>query len=225
MHRDPVYREFNEIPIIDYPGNKFIWLHTFSIPPEMIRDVLPKLPDRNDVNYITYMRADKNVYESLLYAFKKLRVSGNFLFFDLGIEVPSNRMLKWMKKGSTVQNYLKVIELLYKNNCRMHFNLMSEWPNLTEDDVIQTEYFLSELVKIGCAKNITANLYPIQIVYDRPFFNEFKDVYKENNDFWSFNISHPNLNEEQININNKMRKLYRNFPFLHFEDFSGKPLF
>jgi hypothetical protein len=225
MHKGPVYREFEEIPIIDYPGNKFIWLHTFSIEPDMIRSLIPKLENRNDVNYITYMRADKNIYKALKYAFKNKKVDGSHLYFDLGIEVPSDRMLNWMKKGSTVKNYLNVIDLLYKQNCRMHFNLMTEWPNITEEDVDSIGRFLLELEKIGCAKNVTANLYPIQIVYDRQFFHEFKDVYKEHNPFWDMDIYHPNLTEEQININNKVRKLYANFPFLHFEDFSGRPLF
>lgn len=225
MHKGAIYRDFTDLPIIEYPGNKFIWMHTFSISPEMVRTVLPSIPKREDVNYITYMRADKNIYNALVYAFKNLKVDGNYLFFDLGIEVPSDRMLKWMKKGSTVKDYLKVIELLYKHNCRMHFNLMSEWPNLVDEDVTKVDYFLSCLEKIGCAKNVTANLYPVQVVYDRPFFHEFKDVYKENNSFWAFDIYHPNLSERQAELNNKIRRLYSEFPFLHFEDFSGKPLF
>jgi hypothetical protein len=224
-HHTPVYRTFKEIPIIEYPGHKYIWLHTFSISPRMIRDIYSNIPNRNDVSYMTYMRADDSILKSLQYAFNKTKAPLTNFLFDLGIEVPSNRMLKWMKKGSTVESYLKLIKFLCENGCRLHFNLMTDWPNLLDEDVKNIESFLTKLSCIKGHETITANLYPLQIVYDRPFIKEFTNLIKEDNYFWAIDIFHPVLTSEQKRVNNNIRKLYSNFPFLHFEDFTGKPLF
>jgi len=225
-HHKPEYRKFEEIPIIDYPGHKYIWLHTFSIEPKMIRQIYSRLPERNDVSYMTYMRADKSILDSLKFAFKRIKAPTSNLLFDLGIEVPTNRMLKWMRKGSSVEEYLELIEFLSKNNCRMHFNLMTDWPNLIEDDVKNIEIFLEKLKLIDGYENITANLYPLQVVYDRPFMVEFGDnLVKEKNPFWDIDIFHPILTSRQREINDSIRTLYSNFNFLHFEDFTGRPLF
>lgn len=225
-HHKPVYREFESIPIIDYPGHKYIWLHTFSIEPKTIKDIYTKLPNRSDVSYMTYMRADDRILKALQYAFDRTSAPTENFMFDLGIEVPSNRMLQWMKKGSTVESYLKLVEFLCKHKCRLHFNLMTDWPNLTEEDVKEIGSFLTKLGYIEGHQTITANLYPLQVVYDRPFMKEFGDqLVKEENPFWSIDIFHPILTDKQRHINDSVRALYSKFPFLYFEDFTGRPLF
>jgi radical SAM superfamily enzyme YgiQ (UPF0313 family) len=225
-HHKPVYREFETIPIIEYPGHKYIWLHTFSISPSMIKSIYSKLPNRPDVSYMTYMRADESILKALQYAFDRTKIPTENLMFDLGIEVPSNRMLSWMKKGTTVEAYLKLIEFLGKCGCRLHFNLMTDWPQLTEEDVKEVGSFLTKLGYIEGHQTITANLYPLQVVYDRPFMKEFKgNLLKEDNPFWNIDIFHPILTDRQKAINDSIRKMYSEFPFLHFEDFTGRPLF
>jgi radical SAM superfamily enzyme YgiQ (UPF0313 family) len=225
-HHKPVYREFDSIPIINYPGNKYIWLHTFSISPSMIKNIFSKLSYRPDVNYMTYMRADESILKALQYAFSRTESQTSNFLFDLGIEVPSNRMLGWMKKGSTTEEYLKLIEFLCGHGCRLHFNLMTDWPNLMEDDVKEISRFLDNLRCVDGHKTITANLYPLQVVYDRPFMKEFKgNLIKEDNAFWDIDIFHPILTDRQRELNDYVRRLYDVFPFLHFEDFTGRPLF
>jgi len=224
-HHKAIYREFENIPMIDYPGHKYIWLHTFSMPSYMINEIYSKLPNRKDVSYITYMRADKKILNSLKKVFNKPSIPTENLMFDLGIEVPSNRMLKWMKKGTTVESYLELINFLCKKKCKLHFNLMVDWPNLTEEDVKDVENFLKNLKTIEGHNTIVAKLYPLQIVYDRPFIKEFRDILiQEKNSFWNVNIFHVCLTEEQKSINNSLRNLYNNFPFSNFEDFTGRKL-
>jgi hypothetical protein len=222
---DESYRNFKEIPIINHSGHKNIWLHTYSISPNTIKELFHKFPKRNDVSYMTYMRADNAILKALKESFYKMVAPTKNLLFSLGIEIPSNRMLKLLRKGSTIKQYLNVIKLLCDYGCEIHFNLMTDWDNLTKNDVDNVNYFLTELSKIEGAKNIMADLYPIQVVYDRPFAKDFKNLIKEENSNWDLDIYHPLLDDKQIKLNDQIRKLYHNFNFSKFIDFTGRKLF
>ena len=46
-------RNLDKIPIVKHNGHKYIWLHTLSLSPEMMKRYYPTFENRNDVSYQT----------------------------------------------------------------------------------------------------------------------------------------------------------------------------
>ena len=232
------YRDIDEIPIIDHDGHKYIWLHTFALSPKMIDKYYTQFPDRNDVTYQTYIRADRANVEAYKKVLPKLKVDPKYFGFDVGIEFPTNRMLQYMNKGTTIQDYLDFIKITSENETRLHFNLIINWKYTNWDDVKNVEKWLNDVTKITKPNTITANLYPLVIVSDRGLWDEYDEseikFYNDNHkshldwnniNIWDAKMGDPILSEESKEISRELQKLYHSFPFLKLHDWIGQSLY
>lgn len=213
------YRDIKEIPIIEHPDHKYIWIHVEAIPPKFIRSHYKKLPNRSDVTYITYIRADKDCKNAYLEVVSNGNIDPKFLYFDIGLEFPSNRMLKYMNKGLTTEDYLNFIDVLVKNGSGVHLNLIVNWPHITEDDVSEVKKFLDDLHKISGDKRIAAQCNSLFVVHDRLMYNSLnKDCLIENSisKTKKHKVYNIKLNEEQKYLNKKIVNMYSNYPFSKF---------
>lgn len=217
------YREIDEVPIIENKNDKYIWLHTFSMPPLLIKKLYPKFEKRDDVYYGTYIRGDRYVTKVLKEVLPKMKASTDHLGFDVGIEFPTDRMLTYMNKGTTVREYLEFIKLVASYGSMLHFNLIVGWKYTNWDDVKNVELFLNELSKITKANTITVNIYPLTLVQDRKIMNDYskEEIEPFETDFNAV-FGMPKLTTEQQNIVDELLRLYHQYPFFKIYDFVNK---
>lgn len=213
------YRNINKIPVIDISVPKYIWIHAYSLPPSLLGTLYPKFEKRDDVKYATYVRADKYITDALKVTIPNLSVETKYLGFNIGIEFPSDTMLQYMDKGVTVKEYLDFIELACDHDIRLHFNLILGWKNTTEKELKDVDVFLNKLSKISKPNTITANIYPLTVVKDRKIISEYteEEIEPLETDY-DVLVGNPKLTKEQIELDNRIRTLYRDYPFLKIHD-------
>jgi hypothetical protein len=161
------YRELSrltrKVPVIDSPGMKYIWVRSATMDP----DFLKLMPYREDVLYCNYFRGDEVNYRKLLNS--DLHPG---MLFSLGVEVPSPRMLKYVRKGSTVESLLKTIKLLRKHGCLIHINLMLGFNNMEWEDVDYIMEFFRNLSVDVKLSDITATIYHLLVIPGRVIFDD-----------------------------------------------------
>lgn len=213
------YRDLKEIPIINHPFHKYIWIHVEAIPPRFIRSHYKKLPDRKDVTYITYARADKACKNAYLEVVDNGNIDPHFLYFDIGLEFPSNRMLKYMNKGLTTDDYLNFISVLTKYGSGIHLNLIVNWPYITKEDVNEAREFLYDLYRISGDKTIAAQCNSLFVVHDRLMYNSIdKNTLIENkiSNIKKHKVYNIKLDIEQQKLNKQLIDMYLEYPFSKF---------
>jgi hypothetical protein len=215
------YRDIDEVPVIEHPNKKFIWLHVYSLSPNFMEKLYSKFEDRNDVVYATYVRGDKYITKALIDTLPKLKVDPRYLAFNMGVEFPSDKMLKYMDKGATVSEYLEFIKVCCDNRIRLHFNFILGWKGTDYSDVKSVEYFLNEISKFSTPNTITANVYPLSLVADRKIMSDYTvdEIVALPTDY-DILVASPILTPTQIYFDNEIRKLFYSFPFLNLHDWT-----
>ena len=230
------YRCANSVPIIEHPKHKYIWINARSIEPRTLKRLYPTFENRTDVTYSTYCRADSGSTKALVCAINNLKVDPKFLEFHVGIEFPSNHMLKIMNKGITKEQYLEFIKVANENKINLHFTFMLNWPEVTENDVKEVYAWLNDLTKINNNINITSVLFPLVFYCKSSRITElYKDLpkAKEKQSFrrklWASNsslryqqtmedYSYLVLDNKTRRLNNCIWEMYKKFPFKSFDD-------
>jgi len=215
------YRNMDRVPVIENDNHKFIWIHTYSIPPNLIKKLYPTFENRKDVSYATYSRGDKYTTNALKETIPKLLIDPKYLGFNVGIEFPSNKMLRYMNKGVIVKEYLDFIKLASEYNIRLHFNFIIGWKPTNIEDVKNVEYFLNQLSRISKANTITAHIYSLYIRENKDIMldytmNELEPIESDFKDF----IGIPKLNDKEKILNNKIRSLYHSYPFMKIQEWN-----
>jgi hypothetical protein len=213
------YRDINRIPVIEYDGLKYIWIHTYSIAPHLMKKLYPTFEKRDDVRYATYARGDKLITQALKETIPNLLIDPKYLGFDIGIEFPSDKMLQYMNKGSTVKEYLDFIEVAAESGIQLHFNFILGWKPTDYDDLKSMEQFLNHLTKISKPNSITANIYPLTIFQDRKILTDYfiDEIEVIENDYDVF-IGFPKQSDNQKSINNEIKELIHTYPFMKILD-------
>ena len=131
------------VPDTSIPS-KMIWLYEPSVSPKSLRRHYKDLPARDDVYFSMYYRADHIEAEALRAVFSGGQgPKPTNMLFCIGVEFPSDRMLKWMRKGQTVESVLETMQVIceYKANALMLF--ISGFDNLVESDVAEATHFFN----------------------------------------------------------------------------------
>jgi len=119
-----------------------VYLAADSLSPEQL-SILKEL-NYNDKQYRLYIRGTQQIYDSLKKVLNDVKKSEH-LTFCMGVEFPSDRMLRWMNKGTTVKELLQVINLFVEHGCQFRLSYMTEWPNLTRNDLDEARKFFDSL--------------------------------------------------------------------------------
>jgi len=149
LHADELFRkrkdmkfEFNEI---EHDGHKIVRLNTGSITTKYIREVLPELPCRDNMEYRLFMRPAKAENKALKEVLSKCSDEFPDLVLGFGIEFPSSRMWRYVDKGVDMDEVLESLRTCSSNGIRVNANMVLGWNNLTEDDVRELEYFMDSI--------------------------------------------------------------------------------
>lgn len=139
-------KKFNfEFKEIDHRGTKFVRLNTGSITPAHIRNILPKLPCRQDLEYRLFMRPAQPENEALKDVLEHWQADFPNIMLGLGIEFPSDRMLKYAGKGFTTAEMLETLRICQAKKIRVNGNFMLGWNNLIDKDLRDMEAFFEQM--------------------------------------------------------------------------------
>ena len=134
-----------------------IWDDLFIANPTRFREIVQFVEERGinrSVSFDLAVRANL-VSDELCELLKKMNVTA----VGLGAESGSNRILKLLNKGVTVEMNQKSIDTLYQHRIQVGCSLVVGCPSETEDEVRSTYEFILKNVKDGkmsphCAVNI-----------------------------------------------------------------------
>jgi len=149
LHAQEVFRQRKRIDCefadVDHPGMKIVRLNTGSITPQFLREVLPALPNRPDLDYRMFIRSGTVETRALEDALKQLNGNIPNLVLGFGMEFPSNRMLKYAGKGFTTGELLDFLNLSKAYGLKINANFMLGWNNLIEEDLKELESFMQQM--------------------------------------------------------------------------------
>lgn len=204
------------------PGvKKCVWLHSPSFTPEKIKSVFPKLPNQDDLEYIVFMRgnnAERNaleeIYNSCDFDFSKMK-------FYMGIEFPSNRMLKWMNKGVTVNELSEFLNLTHKLKAKTIISYILGWNNLIQDDITEVKEFMESLPKNDLNFQ---KVFTLAVTKNTEMYNRFYD--KETLvpvNCGPFNVCYiMDIDNQQKFLNQKARDIIINNGFETFDTYKER---
>jgi hypothetical protein len=176
-------------------------LNSPSISPSFIENYFPHLPRRKNLSYLTLIRPSKKEHEALDRV--KYSCSDLNILFGMGIEFPSDRILKSVNRGITVNEMLDTINFMAESfpNSELVMTAILGWNNLQESDLLEAERFVNNIpntcrimltrLLIRPTTNISGYI-PFKNLFVGPFYRGYI----------------PFLTEEQININNEARKIF-----------------
>ena len=182
---------------VDYQGNQRINLYSPSVTPKQLKTILGDTSYNEKIRYDIYLRANKNERDVLKELFINKQNNFPSCKFFLGIEFPSNRMLNYMKKNNTIEDFIDTIKMISeygnKESIMIHLPFIMGWDNLLPSDVSDMEYFLKKLdhkkTKFVFSVNMLRaflntpiyDMYtPHKDLYVGPFYYGFKPVVEKN---------------------------------------------
>ena len=134
-----------------------VFLSTPAILPSMLKDILPNLNYKNK-GYFLYLRAGKKELESLKKIVNKIERPDRIIF-GLGVEFPSDRMLRVMNKGITLQEYIDMILFLKETGFRFNCLYITYWPEIEEEDLKDARYFFKSIGHCKRANHFYTKMY------------------------------------------------------------------
>lgn len=188
-----------EFKDLQYNGRKMIRLGTDAILPKNIKD-LSTLPVIDNLDgYRVFFRASKKEYE-VMKSFENLNWADK-IRFNIGLEFPTNRMWKYMKKGYNSNDVIELLKLI-KNS--LFLSMMLGWDNLLKSDLIDLEEFMKKIPHAGKYCSIKINkLFAIP----GTFIHETYKKGKQDN-LGPFYIGfYPDLSKEQIRLNEEAKQI------------------
>ena len=140
--REDIGLEFKHL---EFQGHKIVRLNTGSITPEHIKAILPRLPNLKDIEYRFFMRAARAEANALKQVIARLNGNIPDCTLGFGIEFPSDRMWKYLNKGTKMDEVIETLELCRENGFKVNANVILGWNNLIEQDLRDLEYFMDNL--------------------------------------------------------------------------------
>jgi len=149
LHAPELFRERRhincEFESLDHRGTKRVRLNTGSITPKFLREVLPMLPRRSDLDYRMFIRSGTPETRSLKEALQKMQGRIPDMVLGFGMEFPTNRMLRYAGKGFTTDELLAFLNTCGEYGLRVNANFMLGWNNLTENDIRELAEFMQRI--------------------------------------------------------------------------------
>jgi hypothetical protein len=130
---------------LDYKGHKIVRLNTGSMTPEHIRQLLPRLPVKSDMEYRFFMRAAAAETRAMEDAVATMGDTIPGCTLGFGIEFPSDRMWQYLNKGTRMDEVVKTLEFCTKTGFKVNANIILGWNNLKEQDISDLEAFMQGL--------------------------------------------------------------------------------
>ncbi|OPX35551.1 MAG: hypothetical protein B1H12_08730 [Desulfobacteraceae bacterium 4484_190.2] len=149
LHAREVFRKRKdmkyEFAAIEHNGRKIVRLNTGSITTKYIREVLPALPRRDDIEYRLFMRSAKAENTALKEVLNECGDKFPKLILGFGMEFPTNRMLRYVGKGCNTGEVLEFLRLCHENKIHINANFILGWDNLIQDDISELDNFMDSI--------------------------------------------------------------------------------
>lgn len=157
LHAKELFRERTDIHYefknLEHEGHKIVRINTASITPKHIREVLPNLPCRDDIEYRVFMRPAKAENEALLEVLSHWGDDIPKIMFGIGMEFPSDRMLRYTCKGFSSEEMLETLKICVTHGIRINVNFILGWNNLLEKDIEELKNFMKRMPE-GSVANV-----------------------------------------------------------------------
>ena len=149
LHAKEVFRKRKDLKYefedMEHDGHKIVRLNTGSITIKYIKEVLPELPRRDDIEYRLFIRPAKAETTALKEVLSENGGKFPKLILGFGMEFPSNRMLRYIGKGCNTDEVLDFLHLCFENKIHANANFILGWNNLIEDDIRELEMFMDSV--------------------------------------------------------------------------------
>ncbi len=181
-----------EFKNVKYSGLQRVNLYTPAMTSNHLKKLLLNLDYNKKIRYDIYLRGNKTERDTLKDIFKVKKNNFPQIKFVLGVEYPSDRMLKYMNKNINVDGILKTINIIASSNqknIQIQLPFILGWNNLENSDIICLKDFMNKLpfnkIKISFSVNmLTAKPYTYvfdtyekkEDLYIGPFFYGFKPL-------------------------------------------------
>ncbi|MEH0018848.1 MAG: hypothetical protein V6Z89_04295 [Desulfobacter sp.] len=132
---------------LDFAGHKIVRINTGSITPEHIRQILPRLPVDDDIEYRYFMRAAKAETNALRDVVSRLEGKLPASTLGFGIEFPSDRMWKYLNKGTRMDEVIETLDFCREAGFKVNANVILGWNNLVDQDLKDLETFMDSLAE------------------------------------------------------------------------------
>jgi len=128
-------------------------------------------------------------------------------------------MLKWIKKGMTIEEQLYSIEKLTKMGCEINLNFIIDWIGIKEQDIKEAEFFFFQLKQIH-ENNLSAKIYELHITPNSYLNNYKREKILVNNSLGDSVNYIPILTEEEKKLNKRLKEIYYDFPWISIDESS-----
>lgn len=182
---------------------KTIWLQTNCLTPKRIKQILPNLPNNENIEYIMFVRGTPAERRAL----EEISDITNFdrLNLYMGIEFPSDRMLSWIRKGVTCKDYIQFLKTTEKLNINMTMSYILGWDILQESDIDDVERFINQMPE----NNLNLQkIFLLTVAAKTELYNYCDKTKLKPITCGPFTVGYNlELNKEQALLNERVRKL------------------
>jgi hypothetical protein len=208
----PTYLNYSDVPVIDYPGTKHIWINTYCMRPRDIKQIYSNLPARDDVRYCSYLKLNPESISALKYAFEHMKCDPSQLAFNVGVEFPIDRILKLTKRGVTLLDYIDGLNFLLDHKCKVAMNLILRTGIIRKSDLLDVGVFVDGIC-LNDLSNLSGSIYRLHISPERPLWDYFINngvfVIPTDNHVWDADLHIVKMNDEQMQFDNQMLSMYK----------------
>jgi len=170
-HRVRDLVDLSVVDDIDFDGVKQIRLNTPGISISFINKIFDQMIYRKDIVYDTLMRCDLKKYRTLENRLTEFKGTLPNLKMRIGIEFPSNKMLKRIRKGFNVNDILNTLRVLNKfENTQSAGMFMFGWCDIDQSDIDEVLYFIDNVKRID-----DMVFYKVLNVYGTALHEMYKD--------------------------------------------------
>jgi hypothetical protein len=149
LHAGEHFRQRKELNFefadVTHKGAKIVRLNTGSLTPAHIRKLLPRLPRGDDLEYRLFMRPARPENDALKDMIARIQGPLPSMTLGLGIEFPSDRMLKYAGKGFSKEEILESLAICRDHGIRANGNVMLGWNNLIKEDLDNLRDFMERV--------------------------------------------------------------------------------
>jgi len=160
-----------------------VWLGTSAISPKNC-NIFTQL-NYSDKRYHCFIRGDSLTLEVFSQILSDIKEPTKLRFL-MGVEYPSDRMLKIMNKGTDTKTMAKMITMLVGAGCKVTLSFLTSWGCLEKDDISKAAQFFRMLpdpstYDAGYVKvqNLFNNIPSVMIESHYPFYNHLTDEQKQ----------------------------------------------
>jgi len=144
--------DLSVIDEIDFNGEKQAKINVPCINKYNMDSVFGQMRYDRNIIYDFYLRCDDQEIRALDNNLGKFNGRLPRMKFRMGVEFPSDRMLKFMNKGITLEEIIRAIKMFEKYHnpdLHLYYLMIVGWPNLIKDDLIDFNKFADSISNLA----------------------------------------------------------------------------